>query len=451
MKIASFCILGRPNVGKSTFFNCLSRKKTITKDEAGVTRDCNKTLVEYQDYFFFLVDTGGLVLETQTSMQLKIKKQIDKILVESDAIFFLVDAREGWHFEDQKILSFLRKTNKKYFLLINKIDTPKQENLIAQFYATGIKDLYPISAEHNLGIGDFFENLSKKFTIQIPPVKIRSDELVVSIMGKTNVGKSSLINLWLGEEKMIVEDKAHTTRNSVSFELIHKNKNMLLMDTAGIAKKNKIAGQNKGQSLERLTVVSALQTLKWAKVVVLVVDASSQISEQDLKLAALVLSKNKSLILVLNKQDLIEKTFFLGEKKMKKSEMEHKIGSYIQKSYPYLDFCPLIFSSAKTKKNVFSILDKAIGVAYDRDKKIPTASLNQIVERIQTRNIAPARLKKRLKIFYATQIKWGPPIFCFFVNDKKLLTASYERFVLHQFRHYFGFEGTSIRFFWKNK
>ena len=375
MKISSFCILGRPNVGKSTFFNCLSKKKTITKDEAGVTRDCNKTLVEYQDYFFFLIDTGGLVLEKQKSMQLKIKKQIDQVLAESDAIFFLVDAREGWHFEDQKVLSFIRKTNKKYFLLVNKIDTPKQADLVMQFYNTGIKDIYPISSEHNLGVGEFLEDIAKQFTISILPLETRRDELAISIMGKTNVGKSSLTNLWLGEEKMIVEDKVHTTRNAVSFELVYKNKNILLMDTAGIAKKNKIAGKKKNkinpQSLERLTVVSALQTLKWAKVVILVIDVTQQISEQDLKLATLVLSKNKSLILALNKCDLIKKSLLTGkklppkQKMQKQSTLEHKIQTYIQKAYPYLDFCPLIFSSAKTKKNIFSILNVAIKIASD--------------------------------------------------------------------------------------
>ena len=202
MKIASFCILGRANVGKSTFFNCLSQKKTITKDEEGVTRDCNKILVEYQDYFFFLIDTGGLVLQKQNSMQQKIKKQIDKVVAESDAIFFLVDAREGWQFEDQRILLFIQKTKKKYFLLANKVDSTKQDDLVLQFYNTGIKDIYSISAEHNLGIGDFLEELAKQFTISIPPVQVRPDELPISIIGKTNVGKSSLLNLWLGEERM---------------------------------------------------------------------------------------------------------------------------------------------------------------------------------------------------------------------------------------------------------
>ena len=441
MKIASFCILGRANVGKSTFFNCLSQKKTITKDEEGVTRDCNKILVEYQDYFFFLIDTGGLVLQKQNSMQQKIKKQIDKVVAESDAIFFLVDAREGWQFEDQRILLFIQKTKKKYFLLANKVDSTKQDDLVLQFYNTGIKDIYSISAEHNLGIGDFLEELAKQFTISIPPVQVRPDELAISIIGKTNVGKSSLLNLWLGEERMIVENKAHTTRNAVSFELVYKNTNILLMDTAGIAKKNKIAKL----SLERLMVVSALQTLKWAKIAILVIDVNQGISEQDLKLADLILEKKKSLILVFNKWDL------MTEEKNNKKKLEQKIKDYIHQKHSFLDFCPLVFSSAKTKKNIFSILDKTIQVAKDREKKIPTADLNQIVERIQTRNIAPVQDKKKLKIFYATQIRWDPPIFSFFVNDKKLVTKNYEKFVKNQFRHYLGFEGTPMQLFWRNK
>ena len=336
---------------------------------------------------------------------------------------------------------FIQKTKKKYFLLANKVDSTKQDDLVLQFYNTGIKDIYSISAEHNLGIGDFLEELAKQFTISIPPVQVRPDELAISIIGKTNVGKSSLLNLWLGEERMIVENKAHTTRNAVSFELVYKNTNILLMDTAGIAKKNKIAKL----SLERLMVVSALQTLKWAKIAILVIDVNQGISEQDLKLADLILEKKKSLILVFNKWDL------MTEEKNNKKKLEQKIKDYIHQKHSFLDFCPLVFSSAKTKKNIFSILDKTIQVAKDREKKIPTADLNQIVERIQTRNIAPVQDKKKLKIFYATQIRWDPPIFSFFVNDKKLVTKNYEKFVKNQFRHYLGFEGTPMQLFWRNK
>ena len=427
----NFCIVGRPNVGKSTFFNCLSKQKAIVKNEAEVTRDCNKVLIEYEKNYFYLVDTAGLILEKANSLQTQAKQQLDTVLESINGIFLLVDGRAGWLFEDQEILKFLQKKHKKIFLLINKIDSSKQDDFIPQFYKSGIKKLYPISAAHNLGIGDFFTDITKEFDCPKTPPTEASPNFTMCIIGKTNVGKSSLLNAWCAENKAIVRDEPLTTRDAIKIDLNYKNKEFNISDTAGIAKKRKVSA-----GLEKLAVASSLQALAYSKLAILVVDVTQGIQEQDLKLASLILEKGKSLILAFNKWDLVEKKYTVKE-----------IRQYIKVKYPFLDFCPSFFISAKTKKGIFKILDEVGKILAERKKKLSTSDLNKITGRIQTR-IAKV---KNIKIFYCTQINSSCPSFLLFVNNTKLVTPTYEQFIKKQFRYYFGFIGTPIKLFWRNK
>lgn len=433
MKIANFCILGRPNVGKSTFFNCLSRQKTVVKNEEGVTRDCNQVLIEYGEYMFYLTDTGGIVIDKPTLMQEAIKEQIYKIFNDLDAIFFMVDAVAGWLPEDDAILNFIRKSNKRFFLLANKIDNQHGEQLSYQLHCAGVEKIYPLSSAHKIGFNNLFEDLAKIFAIKTPTTQVKENQLSISLIGKTNVGKSSILNTWLGKVKMIVRDEAGTTRNSVSSEVVYKDRQLLLIDTAGIAKKSRVT-----KDLEKMVVYSSLQALKLAKIIILVVDCKFGLSEQDLKLASLAISKNKSLIIVFNKVDLLKNT-----------AEEKKIQIYYKEKYPFLSFCPFVFVSAKTKKKIYSILDKVIEIEKQLSKRITTSDLNRILARIQTRMIIAAN--KKLKIFYCTQVKSAPPMFSFFVNNKKFITPGYETFIKNQLRYYFGFEGIPIKIKWEKK
>ena len=434
MKHANFCILGRSNVGKSTLFNCFTKQKTVVKNEAEVTRDNNKILIDYSDFCFYLIDTGGLTMISPNSMQKTIYQKILQIFSEVDAFFFLLDGKEGWQFEDMQILRWLRKQQKKFYFIVNKIDDDKHFQRISEFYESGESEIYAISAEHRIGIENLLTNVATDFPNIVSELKTQN-RLVVSLLGKTNVGKSSMMNAWLEEEKMIVKDEALTTRNAVFFEIKHNKETITIFDTAGIAKKNQIVTE-----LAKLTLTSSLQAMSEAKIILLVIDITQGISEQDLKIASLVIRKNKSLILVFNKLDLITK-----------KNIQKQITDYIQENYSFLKNYPVCFTSAKKNIGLRQLLDQILNVAKERKKKIATADLNKIIKRLQETYSAPNSKKKKLKIFYCTQIQSNPPVFRLFVNTKTLLTPSYEKFVKNQFRYYFSYTGTPIRFFWNNK
>ena len=434
MEAKQFCILGRSNVGKSTLFNCFTQQKTVVKNEKEITRDNNKILAIFDDFYFYLVDTGGLVLENPNKMQKEIYHKILQVLEQVDAVFFLLDGKEGWQVEDGYILNWLRKRQKKFYLLVNKIDDEKHLVRILDFYQTGINELYPISAEHRIGIGQFLDILAKEYPSIKKPI-IKEDKVVISLLGKTNVGKSSMINYWLGEQRMIVQDESFTTRNAVIFELKYREQKFFIFDTVGMKKKRKIA-----KSLEKLATRSSLQAIKNSQIILLIMDITQGISEQDLKIASLAIRKNKSLILVFNKLDLASQ-----------KNIKTIIKNYISKNYNFLTFCPVCFTSNTKKIGGENLLDELLQVIAERKKKIATTDLNKIVERMQQVKNVPHSKKKTLKIFYCTQIQSNPPVFRFFVNNKTLLTADYEKFVKNQFRHYFKYIGTPIRFLWNNK
>lgn len=433
MNTNHFCILGRSNVGKSTLFNCFTSHKTVVKNEREITRDNNKTLAEFKGFFFYLIDTGGLTLNAPNTMQVEIYKKILQVFAEADAIFFLLDAKEGWQAEDQQILQWLRKQGKKFYLLINKIDDDKHLPLVSDFYQSGIEKLYPISAEHRIGIEEFLTHLAKDFPNITEPI-ITEEKITVSLLGKTNVGKSSIINHWLGAQKMIVQDESFTTRNSVLFELEHKKQKFFLFDTAGLKKRRKTY-----VGLEKMATDTSLQAMKSSQIILLIMDITQTISEQDLKLASLAIRKHKSLILVFNKLDLA------------KENIQKEITDYIFTHYHFLNFCPICFTSNKKEIGHNQLLDKIFQVAEERKKKIATSDLNKIVQRIQGLKEAPHSKKRGMKIFYCTQIQSNPPVFRFFINNKNLLTSHYKKFVKNQFRYYFNYMGTPIRFFWNNK
>ena len=432
MKFANFCIVGRSNVGKSTFFNCFSKNKAVAKNEREVTRDNKKTLVQFEDFFFYLIDTGGLNITNPQGIQKKIQQQIEQTFKEVDGVFFLLDAKEGYQAEDKQLLYWLKKKEKKIYCLVNKIDNEKHEIKLFEFYELGVEKLYPISAAHRIGIYNFFVELAKDFPIIKEPI-VKEESFTVSLFGKTNVGKSSLLNSFLQEKKMITEDAEFTTRDAVLFSIYYNNKKFYIFDTVGMRKKRKITNE-----LEKLSTHSSLQAMANSQIILLIMDITKEVSEQDLKIAALALRKNKSLILVFNKLDLA-----FNKKKTLPREIIEK--------YPFLNFCPIVFTSASQNIGLKALLDKVLEIFEQRKKKIATVDLNKIMKRIQEPLQVPHSKKKGLKIYYCTQVQSNPPVFRFFVNNKLLMAKNYEKFVKNQFRYYFNYIGTPIRFLWNNK
>lgn len=429
-------IVGRANVGKSTLFNKLIKKRiAITQDDPGVTRDRLYQEAEWNSKYFTLVDTGGLEPNSKETISQNIRKQTELAIETSDIILFLVDGRQGLTPIDEEIASILKKSHKDVILVVNKIDDIKYKNEIYDFYQLGFYDICPISAENSLGLGDLLDQIVDRFSDDYDLEE--EDELSkICLIGKPNVGKSSLVNKLLGEERMIVTDIAGTTRDSIDNIVTYKEKNYLFIDTAGLRRKNKVV-----EDVERYSVVRTLSAIDRSDICVLMIDATEGVSEQDTKILGYAHDQGKAMIIAVNKWDLVDKTTNTMQDYVK--EIRDKL-SFVQ-------YVPIVFISVKDNKRIDKLFDAIELVDNNYSMRISTGVLNDIISRAVLLNPPPSDKGVRLKILYGTQVEVRPAKFMIVINKKELMHFSYQRYLENQIRENFGFEGVPIFFEYKTR
>ena len=430
-------IIGKPNVGKSTFFNYLAGSRiSIVEDTPGVTRDRVYAETNWRGRNFTLIDTGGIEPESEDIILSQMREQANLAIEMADVIIFLTDIKQGVTAADQEIALMLKKSGKPIVLVCNKADNyEKAKQDIYEFYNLGIGDPYPISAANALGIGDVLDAIYEHF----PEKDADEDDeevIKVAVIGKPNVGKSSLINKILGENRTIVSDIAGTTRDAIDSYFENDKGKYVLIDTAGIRKKNKV-----NERIEKYSVIRSLLAIERADVCLMMIDANEGVTEQDTKIAGEAHEAGKGVIIVVNKWDEIEKE--TGTLEKYKKEVYAKLA--------YLSYAPIIFISAKTGQRVDKLFDMINDVAKQNAMRISTSVLNQVVNEAIAIVQPPTDKGKRLKILYGTQASTKPPTFVIFVNNKDLFHFSYERYLVNQIRKEFGLQGTPIRIIVREK
>ncbi|MCI6139352.1 MAG: ribosome biogenesis GTPase Der [Clostridiaceae bacterium] len=425
-------IVGRPNVGKSTLFNVIAGDTiSIVKDTPGVTRDRIYADCNWLDINFTLIDTGGIEPDVNDVILSQMREQAEIAIATADVIIFIVDVRQGLVDSDSKVADMLRKSRKPVVLAVNKVDSiAKFGNDIYEFYHLGIGDPQPVSAASRLGIGDLLDEVVKHFD-RDPEVEEEDDRPRIAVVGKPNVGKSSIINKLLGENRVIVSNIAGTTRDAVDTEIVHNGASYVFIDTAGLRRKSKIK-----EDLERYSIIRTVTAVERADVVVIVIDAVEGVTEQDAKIAGIAHERGKGIIVAVNKWDAIEKT-------------DKTIYEYTRKIKDTLSFMPyaeFIFISAATGQRLPRLFDMIDAVRENQNMRVATGVLNEIMTEAVAMQQPPSDKGKRLKIYYMTQVSVKPPTFVVFVNDKELMHFSYTRYLENQIRNAFGFRGTSLKF-----
>lgn len=425
----TIAIVGRPNVGKSTIFNRIAGERiSIVEDTPGVTRDRIYTTGEWLGREFSIIDTGGIDLGDEPFMD-QIKHQAEIAIEEADVIIFVASGREGVTDADELVAKILYRSKKPVILAVNKVDNPEMRNEIYEFYSLGLGDPFPVSGSHGLGLGDVLDEAVKHFSTEIE--EDDKDTIKFSLIGRPNVGKSSLINAILGEERVIVSDIEGTTRDAIDtyFESDDGQK-FLMIDTAGMRKRGKVY-----ESTEKYSVMRAMRAIERSDIVLMVLNAEEGIREQDKKVAGYAHEAGRGIIIVVNKWDTVEKE----TNTMRDFEEE------IRDEFQYLDYAPIIFVSALTKQRLNKLPDLIETVSMNQNLRIPSALLNDVVMDAIAINPTPTDKGKRLKVFYATQVAIKPPTFVIFVNEEELMHFSYARFLENQIRKAFTFEGTPIK------
>lgn len=430
MNRATVAVVGRPNVGKSTLFNKLVRQRiAITEDTPGVTRDRLYQEVEWQNRYFTLIDTGGLEIGTDQSMAKEIKKQVQIAIETADLILFVVDGKTGITSQDEEIAHLLRVTSKPVLLVVNKIDTHHTPADVFEFYTLGFSDLHIVSAEQGYGLGDLldavFDHIPSELDTDEPDETVK-----IAFIGKPNVGKSSIVNRLLGEERMIVTDIAGTTRDSIDSLLHYRDTPYILIDTAGLRRKRYI-----DENLERYSVVRTLRSIDRADICVLMIDASQGITEQDSKIAGYAHDQGKGMILLVNKWDLVEK----------ETNTARQFEKEVREELPFLSYAPILFVSVATGQRMNRLFPLIETVLQNYRMRISTGVLNEIINDAILYNPPPTDKGERLKIYYMTQAGVAPPTFVLFVNKLSLMHFSYLRYIENQVRNRFGFDGVPIR------
>lgn len=425
-------VVGRPNVGKSTLFNALAGEKiAIVKDTPGITRDRIYADITWLDMNFTLIDTGGIEPDSKDIILSQMREQAQIAMDTADVIIFLVDVKQGLVDADAKVADMLRRSQKPVVLVVNKVDS--FEKFMAdtyEFYNLGIGDPIPISAANRLGIGDMLDVVTSHFDKEAMEAE-EDDRPRIAIVGKPNVGKSSLINKLLGENRLIVSDIAGTTRDAVDTEVIHNGKEYVFIDTAGLRRKNKIK-----EDLEHYMIIRTVSAVERADVVVLVIDASEGVTEQDAKIAGIAHERGKGMIIAVNKWDSIEKD----------DKTIYKFTRKVQDTLSFMQYAEIIFISALTGQRLPKLFDTIDAVIENCNLRVGTGVLNEIMTEAVAMQQPPSDKGKRLRLYYITQATVKPPTFVIFVNDKELMHFSYTRYIENQIRNAFGFKGTPLKF-----
>lgn len=429
MRKAVVAIVGRPNVGKSTIFNRLVGERiSIVEDIPGVTRDRIYSQAEWLNTKFNLIDTGGIEIGDEPLL-IQMRQQAEIAIDEADVIIFIVNAKEGITAADEEVAKLLFKSNKPVVLAVNKMDNPEMRNEIYEYYSLGFGEPFPISGAHGLGLGDLLDEVVGHFP-KFEQEEVDEDTIYFSLIGRPNVGKSSLVNALLNEERVIVSDIEGTTRDAVDTHLHRDGQDYVIIDTAGMRKRGKVY-----ESTEKYSVLRALRAIERSDVVLVLIDAETGIREQDKKIAGYAHDAGRGIVIVVNKWDTVE----TDEKTMK--EYEEKIRAHFQ----FLDYAPVVFLSARTKKRIHTLLPMVQVASENHAKRIPTNVLNDVIMDAIAMNPTPTVKGQRLKVLYATQVAAKPPAFVVFVNDPELMHFSYQRFLENKIRDAFDFVGTPIK------
>ena len=425
-------IVGRPNVGKSTLFNVLAGERiSIVKDTPGVTRDRIYADCSWLDKNFTLIDTGGIEPDSKDIILSQMREQAEIAIETADVIILIVDVRQGMVDSDAKVADMLRRSRKPVVLAVNKVDSfEKFGNDIYEFYNLGIGDPMPISAASRLGLGDLLDEVVKYFP-EHDGEDEEDDRPRIAIVGKPNVGKSSIVNRLLGENRVIVSDVAGTTRDAIDTEIVYNGTEYVFIDTAGLRRKNKIK-----EELERYSIIRTVTAVERADVVLVVIDATEGVTEQDAKIAGIAHERGKGVIVVVNKWDAIEKN----------DKTIYEYTKQIKNTLSYMPYAEYIFISAATGLRVNKLYELIDMVRENQNLRVATGVLNEILSEAVALQQPPSAKGKRLKIYYMTQVSVKPPTFVVFVNDKELMHFSYTRYLENKVREAFGFRGTSLKF-----
>ena len=430
-------VVGRPNVGKSTLFNRLAGERiSIVQDKPGVTRDRIYADVEWLNYKFTLIDTGGMEPDADDIILRQILTQAQIAIETADVIIFVTDVKQGVTEDDAQVANILRRTKKPVVLAVNKVDDMRKENLdVYEFYSLGIGEVYPISAGQALGLGDMLDAVCSHFPEGAENAE-EEDVIKVALIGKPNVGKSSLINRILGEDRLIVSNIPGTTRDAIDTPFELDGQKYVLIDTAGMRRKSKIK-----EDIEKYSIIRAVAAVERCDVAVLVIDAQEGITDQDTKIAGIAHERGKAAIIAVNKWDAIEK----DDKTMNKFLKD------ISNELAYMAYAPRVFISALTGQRVIKMLDTVREVYANNCLRVSTGVLNDVLIEAMAMQQPPAEKGRQLKIYYMTQVGAKPPTFVIFVNDRELMHFSYRRYIENQLRQNFGFKGTPIHFVVRQK
>ena len=425
-------VVGRPNVGKSTFFNALAGEKiSIVKDTPGVTRDRIYVDVTWLNYAFTLVDTGGIEPDSKDVILSQMREQAQLAIETADVILFMTDVKQGLQDADGKVCDMLRRSGKPVLLVVNKVDDfNKYMADVYEFYNLGIGDPYPVSSANRLGFGDLLDEVVKLFPDDLDYDE-EDERIKVAVIGKPNVGKSSLINYILGENRLIVSDIAGTTRDAVDTDVLYNDKEYVFIDTAGVRRKSRIH-----EDLEHYMIVRTVSAVERADVVLLLIDATEGVTEQDAKIAGIAHDNGKAIIVVVNKWDAKEKD----------DKTIYRFTEDVRQILSFMSYAEIVFISAKTGQRVNKLFETIDMVYENHCMRVGTGVLNEIMARAVSMQQPPTDKGKRLKLYYITQASVKPPTFVIFVNDKEMMHFSYTRYIENQIRDSFGFKGTPLHF-----
>jgi len=429
-------IVGRPNVGKSTLFNHLvGQRKAIVEDIPGVTRDRLYENCEWSGRDFIIIDTGGIRFEEGDIFAREVKLQAEMAIEEADVILFVVDARQGINTEDEQVANLLRRSGKPVILVANKVENFDRQLDYFEFYQLGLGDPIPISAMHGLNTNDLLDKVISHF----PPANTDEENdnaIKIAIIGRPNVGKSSLVNAFLGEKRVIVSDIPGTTRDAIDTPFTYNGNDYILIDTAGIRKKSRIK-----EATEKYSVIRSLKSIERADVVLIMLDATEGVSEQDQRIAGYAHKAGKANIIVVNKWDLVEKD----------AHTMNQFDKDIREELKFLAYAPIMYISALTKKRIFKLLEIVDFVAEQHNRRVKTAELNRVVNEAMMLNPLPGGGGKKVKIYYTAQVRTAPPTFVFFANQPDKVHFTYLRYLENALRQNFGFEGSPIRLLVRQK